>query len=153
MPYVLTIFIHDTKEKRAIHQQEHDSPTLTHLLYSISPYIRLIFRYYTAIMNIQIKRLFGPIRRFIQVQPEQYIYAVETSGFTKSMLDVKIALNNVVWIDGKRDIYEKGVLIHRCHMHEAIHLPLGTKLESFRWETEYGLTILRCSTKPSNFDR
>lgn len=97
-------------------------------------------------MNIQIKRLFGPIRRFIQVHPGNYVCAVETPGFTKSMLEVDVAPNKVVWVDGKRDIYEDGVFIYRCHMHEAIHLPERVKMDSFCWTTENGLTILRCST-------
>ena len=99
-------------------------------------------------MNIQIKKLFGPIRRCVQINNEFFSCAVPTPGLTRSMLNMELTHNNLCVINGERDVYEDGVLLYRCLMHEAIHLPLRVKMDTVRLETKDGLSIMTCSIDP-----
>lgn len=100
-------------------------------------------------MNIHIKKLFGPIRRCVQINGELFAYAVPTPGLTRDMLDTQITHNHLFVINGERDVYEGKTLLHRCLMHEAIHLPPRVRMDTIKLETRDGLSILTCSADPS----
>lgn len=95
------------------------------------------------------RKMFGPIRRCVQLDPVTYVCAVATPGFTGDTLQRVVSESGVFTVDGDMDLTENGILVRKCQVHEAIHLPHRVIPESIRWETRDGLTILRCHSHPS----
>lgn len=101
-------------------------------------------------MNIMMRRMFGPIRHCVQLDSTTFVCAVATPGFTGDTLQGMVSESGVVVLEGDTSLTENGVLVRRCQVHEAIHLPHRVIPESVKWETRNGLTILRCQTHPPN---
>jgi len=96
---------------------------------------------------IQLKKLFGPLRRCVQVAPNSFVCVVDTPGFTKDLLKMELTRNHLALFDGSYERKEKETVLRLHQVHEAIQLPLRVLPQTVWWETVHGVTILRCRTE------
>lgn len=89
-------------------------------------------------------RMFGPIRRFIYLEQEQFICIVKTPGFAKEDLTISFTPNELLQISGRKEIYEGKQKIQTLELEELVHIPIGVKKDSFQYTIENGTTTIRC---------
>lgn len=92
----------------------------------------------------QLHKMFGPVRRFVYLPNNEFVYLLKAPGFSKEDLAISFTGNNLIRIVGDKTVAENGHKLHRFRLDELVHIPRDVQREHISWSVENGCAIFKC---------